>query len=241
MRILGIDTAATFASVAIVENDLLVAQRCYPEKGSGQAKSNHAEVILPLLGRVLDEAGVAAADIDRIAVSIGPGSFTGVRIGLSTAKGFAFGCGIPVVGISTLMAYATAVSGFECVCPLLDARKKEVYAALFRCEAGKIQRLTEDLVAPVAGIVQQIAQRGASTCALIGSGAQLYGRAIQDELGAHIALVEEPADFTVAAAVARLASGAGDTDTLNIAELIPAYVRSSEAESKRPSAANLSN
>lgn len=242
MRILGIDTATTSASVALVDGDRLIAQRNYPEKNAAsQAKRNHAEVIIPLIVEVLRDGGLTTGDLDRMAVSIGPGSFTGVRIALSTAKGLVFGSAIPVVGVSTLMAYATAVDRFELVCPLLDARKKEAYMALFRSESGKFDRLMADSVLPIAGVIQQLEQHSGA-CALIGAGAKIYGPLIQEELGARVAIVAEPEDFTVAAAVARLAgAAAADCGSVEMAELIPAYVRPPEAESKRQSDANPSN
>lgn len=242
MRTLGIDTATTGASVALVVEDRLVAQRSYPERNSpSQATRNHAEVLIPLVVAVLREAGLTTNDLDRIAVSIGPGSFTGVRIALSTAKGIAFGSAIPVIGVSTLMAYATAVVRCELVCPLLDARKQEAYMALFRSEAGKFHRLVADSVLPIAGVVQQLAQHSGD-CVLIGAGANIYGPLIQEALGARITLAETPEDFTVAAAVARLAgANAGDFGSIETAELVPAYVRPPEAERKRRSDANLSN
>jgi tRNA threonylcarbamoyladenosine biosynthesis protein TsaB len=105
MRILGLDTSISVASVAISEDGRLVAEDFYPRKGSAEgsgAKSNHAEIILPLVDSVLRRVGIGLSDVAGIAVSIGPGSFTGVRIGLSTVKGLAYGTGMPAVGISTL-------------------------------------------------------------------------------------------------------------------------------------------
>lgn len=243
MKILGIDTATTYASVALVDDKVLVAQRCFPKKNEdvGPVKINHAEAIIRLIDQVLSEARLSCGDLDRVAVSIGPGSFTGVRIGLSTAKGIAFGCSVPVVGVSTLMAYATAVDGFELVCPLLDARKKEAYMAVFRCQSGKINRLTEDLVLPISEAVRQIGQHSTTgTCAVIGAAAKIYSATLCEVLGARIVLVEEPEAFSVAAAVARLAvttpADFGGND--HVAELVPAYVRSSEAESKRQRSPN---
>lgn len=245
MRILGIDSATPCASVALLENDRLLARRRYPDKHSadGLNQRNHAAFMVPLISDVLREAGLSCGDLDRIAVSIGPGSFTGVRIGLSTAKGIAFASGLPVVGVSTLMAYAMAVEQFEVVCPLLDARKKEVYMAVFRRQSGNCQRLTEDSVVPVGGVAQQLANHvEIGKLALTGGGAKIYGSYLRDALGAKVVTVEEPEDFCVATAVARLAGRAmADSGAVDLGALIPAYVRLSEAESKRAGAANLSN
>lgn len=246
MRILGIDTATAYASVALVDDNRLIAQRCFPEKNEAvsRIKSNHAEVIIGLIDQVLREAGLSCGNLDRVAVSIGPGSFTGVRIGLGTAKGIAFGCAVPVVGISTLMAYATAIDRFELLCPLLDARKKEAYMALFRYRAGNIHRLTEDLVLPISEVVRRIGQHSAvGTCAVIGAAAKIYSDVLREALGERVVFVEEPEAFSVAAAVARLAvvAPADSGGVGHLAELLPAYVRSAEAESKRQGSPNPSN
>ena len=161
MRILGLDTSISVASVAISEGGRLVAEDCYPRKGSAEGsgvKSNHAEIILPLVDSVLRRAGIELSDVAGIAVSIGPGSFTGVRIGLSTVKGLAYGTGMPAVGISTLQAIAARVAGFEGrVCPILDARKGEVYAAVFRIHGSQLERLTQDALMPFLSFLKNFA------------------------------------------------------------------------------------
>src|SRR3970282_1974851 len=159
MMILGIDTATATASVALVEEGRVIAEEVrtalkqsgpHPSGGRG----NHAEILLPLIGMVLAKAGVLLPEISAFAVSIGPGSFTGLRIGLSTVKGLAYGWEVPVVGVPTLLAVAARVTGWDgLVCPLLDARKKEVYAALFRKEAETLERLAEDLVCSAEAVL----------------------------------------------------------------------------------------
>src|SRR3989337_343256 len=143
MRIVGIDTSSATASVALLEDGQIIAERGHPSSIAGHAaglagfKSNHAAILIPLIESVARQARVSLPEVSGIALSIGPGSFTGLRIGLSTVKGLAYGWRIPVVGVSTLLRHAATITGWDgLVCPLLDARKKEVYAALFRQEAG---------------------------------------------------------------------------------------------------------
>ncbi|MGH7811313.1 MAG: tRNA (adenosine(37)-N6)-threonylcarbamoyltransferase complex dimerization subunit type 1 TsaB, partial [Candidatus Binatia bacterium] len=150
MRILGIDTATTTASVAIIENGQLVAEklcdktRAETTHATPQPQGNHAEIILPLIRSAFDHARVTLTDLSGVALSIGPGSFTGLRIALATVKGIAYEWGLPVVGVSTLHANAARVTdAADLVCSLLDARKREVYAALFRRENGALTRLSE--------------------------------------------------------------------------------------------------
>ena len=139
MKILGIDTSTVTASVALVEEGKLTWEEVSPPSEQSRLcpgavhRANHAETLLPLMHTVLTKTGVSLPEISALAVSIGPGSFTGLRIGLSTVKGLAYGWDIPVVGVPTLLAVAARVTNWEgLVCPLLDAKKNEVYTALFQ-------------------------------------------------------------------------------------------------------------
>ena len=121
-----------------------------------QPKVGHAEIILPLVASVFAKARASLSDLDGIAVSIGPGSFTGLRIGLSTVKGLAYGGQLPVAGVSTLLAIAARVCAFDgLICSMLDARKNEAYASFFRPMGGYLTRLTEDAIAPIHAVVDQ--------------------------------------------------------------------------------------
>ncbi|HET8564449.1 MAG TPA: tRNA (adenosine(37)-N6)-threonylcarbamoyltransferase complex dimerization subunit type 1 TsaB, partial [Candidatus Binatia bacterium] len=115
MRILGIDTASTNASAALLEDGRVIADEIrlddVASRYAGRMPApHHAEIILPLIDAVLRKGGTSIEEISGIAVSIGPGSFTGLRIGLSTVKGLAYGCAVPVVGVSTLLANAARVT-----------------------------------------------------------------------------------------------------------------------------------
>src|SRR5262249_11503882 len=163
MRVIGIDTASGAASVALVENGLLLSEetelsRDFPSDALRRSsKSNRAETLLPLIQLLFESTGVSLQDITGFALSIGPGSFTGLRIGLSTVKGLAYGWEIPVVGVSTLSAYAGRVTDYEgLICTLLDARKNEVYAAVFRKTADVVNRVTEDAVTSAPNVVEMI-------------------------------------------------------------------------------------
>jgi tRNA threonylcarbamoyladenosine biosynthesis protein TsaB len=149
--------------VALVENGLLLAEKTdlHCESTSDAirrgSKSNRAETLLPLIELLFETTGVLLQDITGFALSIGPGSFTGLRIGLSTVKGLAYGWQIPVVGVSTLFAHAARVTDYGgLICALLDARKNEVYAAVFRKSTDVITRLTEDTVASAANVVEMV-------------------------------------------------------------------------------------
>ena len=146
MRVLGIDSATLVAGMAVVDGERVIVE------GFLQTRKTHSERLLPLIDFWLREAELSLSDLDGIAVTLGPGSFTGLRIGLATAKGLALGAGKPLLGIPTLDALAlnlTGVPGF--ICPILDARKSEVYTAVYVSpESGRLIRLTRYLaVSPV--------------------------------------------------------------------------------------------
>ena len=241
MRILGIDTATATASVALLEDGQLIAERTHCDDGaakrapSANSKTNHAEIILPLVESVFQTAPFSLTEVSGIAVSIGPGSFTGLRIGLSTVKGLAYGRAIPVVGISTLLATAARVTDFEgLICPLLDARKKEVYASLFRRRGDGLTRLTEDVVTNAIEIIDLIRTIDSqSPCLFIGDGAKTYGELLTDSFKEKFHLATGDSYSSVAAAVARLAEDNLRRAKANeLGPLVPLYVRAAEAQWK---------
>lgn len=242
MRIVGIDTSSAKASVALLEDGQLIAERCHPGSTAGHAagpagfKSNHAEILLPLIESVVRQAEISLPEVSGIALSIGPGSFTGLRIGLSTVKGLAYGWEVPVVGVSTLLAQAARVGEFDgAICALLDARKNEVYAALFRKRRQEITRLTEDFLDSIGTVIDQV--RGAAgdlPCRFIGDGARRYEKLLLDALGGRARLCAEDSVSSCAAAVARLGmERIRRSETDDLGQLAPLYLRPSEAEAKR--------
>jgi tRNA threonylcarbamoyladenosine biosynthesis protein TsaB len=141
VRILGLDTATWKASVGLRIDGETVAEK------SRTADGSHAVSLLSLIEEVLQDGGCSVRDLDAVAVSGGPGSFTGLRIGLSVAKGLAYATGARLIAVPTLEALARTVAHLDGkVCPVLDARKGELYAACFQSSHGILQRLTEDLL-----------------------------------------------------------------------------------------------
>jgi len=220
--LLAIETATRIASVALLRGDAPIAEL------NGAEGSAAAESLLPAIDRLLREHDTAPADLDAFAVSIGPGSFTGLRVGLATLKGLAFGSDRPVACVPTLAALAeTALRRDRPVVALLDARRGEAYAAVYDlAEDGPRPRLAEG----VYGREELMAQLPPA-CVLVGEGAALFGPAIRERLGAEVEVAEGPAS---AAAVGRLgarmlARGEGSA----AAAVVPRYVRRAEAEVKR--------
>lgn len=244
MRILGIDSAIPEASVAIIKNGEIIVEAIQGKVGQfgvhhgGHAIGNLAETLLPLIQSILDRAQSTIKDLAAIGLSIGPGSFTGLRIGLATAKGLAYGTDLLLIGISTLHAHAARVKDFDGVIgAMLDARKGEVYVALFRRQGETLARLTADAVLPIRTAVEllQISQRDAELpLLLIGDGAQAHERQLNAALGDTSWIVAGGDYGSAAAEVARLAGErvvAGSVD--NLGALAPVYLRLSEAETKR--------
>lgn len=141
MKILAIDTTAKTAAGAICNNDKVICS--FAVTGG----FTHSETMLPEIDRLLEKAGLSITDIDMFAVSAGPGSFTGVRIGVSLIKGLAFGRNIPCVGVSSLEALSRNGDGIDgkfIACPVMDARRNQLYNALFLRDDNRMERLCDD-------------------------------------------------------------------------------------------------
>ncbi len=222
MFVLGIETATKTGGVAIISEQGVLAEYTL------NIEAAHSERLMSTVARVLLDTGVALEDIDGIAVSIGPGSFTGLRIGVSTVKGIAFTTGKPVVAVPTLRALAANVPQAEhVVCPVLDARKQQVYAALYRSgEAGMAE-----LMAPTALSLRDLASRLDGPTVFTGEGARLFRTELEALLGGRALFAPLSALTPSAASVAELGLGmlhaGGRTDP---GELTPLYIRRPEAE-----------
>jgi len=152
MKILAIETSTMLGGIAIMDNlsGLIAEVRL-------NVKSTHSERLMTEIDHVLRQAGLKISDIDVFAIAIGPGSFTGLRIGLSTVKGFPYATGKPIVSVPTLEAFAWNFPYCSHpVCPMLDARKKEVYAALFKWENEGFTRLIDEVSIKVNRLLEKI-------------------------------------------------------------------------------------
>jgi tRNA threonylcarbamoyladenosine biosynthesis protein TsaB len=178
--------------------------------------------------RVLKDTGLAVSDISGFAVAIGPGSFTGLRIGLSTVKGLALATGNPVAAVPTLQALAWNLpfSGYP-VCPMLDARKNEVYAALYRFEGTALVQVLPEAAVPISRLAEQIS----ATTVFTGEGSRIYRTEIQRIFGDRAVFAPHSAILPSGVTVAEL--GLDMIKSGRQAEpdsLIPLYIRRPEAE-----------
>ncbi|MEW6570441.1 MAG: tRNA (adenosine(37)-N6)-threonylcarbamoyltransferase complex dimerization subunit type 1 TsaB [Nitrospirota bacterium] len=246
MRILGIETSTLLGGVSLVDGSsgLLAEVRL-------NIKTTHSERLMTLVDHIFKETGLKISDMDAFAVAIGPGSFTGLRIGLSTVKGFAYVTGRPIVAVPTLEALAWHFTYCRYpVCPMLDARKKEVFAALFKWEKESFVRIipevstnTDNLLARIyiflsgdkSGDEDEKNKSNSSREKIIftGEGAEIYRKRLTDCLGdrAFFASPEKmiPSPSNVATLGLRKAAKGEFSDPLG---LVPFYLRRSEAEIK---------
>jgi tRNA threonylcarbamoyladenosine biosynthesis protein TsaB len=223
MHVLGVDTATHRASVAVVADGRTLAE-------SNVESRSHAASIVPLIDDLLREAGCTVEDLDVIAVSAGPGSFTGLRVGLSVAKGIACATGARVVGIPTLEALARVLPATAgAICPLLDARKGELYAACFeRRVDGWMRHFNDRLVTP-----EQLLTALPDRCTILGDAVVRYGTFFAEHLGDRATVLPWPAYSPRASVVAGLAADRLRTGTAcEGLSLEPFYVRASDAESR---------
>ncbi len=226
MKILGIDTAVATGSVAIIEDDVLVGEMLLT------SRRTHARRVMKSVDTLLSVTEHTLSDFDGFAVSIGPGSFTGLRIGISTVKGLAFSVGKPIVAVTTLDALANQFpTSNTLICPILNARKGEVYTALYRTdENGAVVRAGDYAVVSPSDWVRRITE----PALFVGDGVEEYGSLIKEKLGplAHFA---PPFLNTIRASVVayigmkRLKNKEPD----DAKTLVPFYIRPSYAEIKK--------
>ena len=229
MLILALESSAKAASVALCRDGALIAQS---QQCSGLT---HSCTLLPMAEQMLKNTDTKLADVDAIAVARGPGSFTGVRIGVSTAKGLAWGAQKPAIGVSTLeaMAYHGLAAGEGAlVCAAMDARRSQIYNALFEIRGGKPVRLCEDRAISLAELGEELGKMQKSAF-LVGDGAQLCYNTFGTEISGCMLAPEHrrmQRASGVALAARRLLSEGADCSG---AALAPNYLRLSQAERER--------
>lgn len=226
MLILAIDTSSTSGSIALVSDKGLVAEWTVGDVGT------HADWLLKNIFDLLKSVKRAITEVDLFAVSIGPGSFTGLRIGVTTIKGLAWAQGKKVIGVSTLKALAMNFRySSMAVCPILDARKGEVYSALFRFTEGRLEEAVKEQAIPPKELFNTIFAVNPLPAVFTGSGLKAYLDAVKENAG-HAVIAPEPLWHLRASNIALLAMENPDK-AVSPGELTPVYLRKSEAEIKR--------
>ena len=223
MLILAFESSAKAASAALVKDGKLLSQY------SQCSGLTHSRTLLPMGEDMLKNAELKLSDVDLIAVAHGPGSFTGIRIGVSMVKGLAWAAEKPCVGVSTLEALAwhgVAAGGY--VCPVMDARRNQVYNAIFKIEDGRPVRVTEDRPIALSELVEEIRALDAPMF-LVGDGAELTEKFLKEQ-GLACTVAPENLRWQSAWGVAMAAQ---DKEPGNADSLLPVYLRLSQAERER--------
>ncbi len=227
MLTLAFETSAKAASVALLEDGLLLAA-CYQNTGM-----THSQTLLAMAEDLLKQCGMTPADVRAVAVAAGPGSFTGIRIGVAAAKGFAWGRELPCYGVSTLEAMARGLGAWQgYICPVMDARRSQVYNALFHADCGNITRIREDRAISLRDLGEDL-QKCGEPIFLIGDGSNLCYNTLLESVP-HLVLppehrMHQRAEGVGLAAAEMAAKGLAP----NGGELMPNYLRLSQAERER--------
>jgi len=227
LLILAFETSAKAGSVALYEEGKLLGE-FYQNTGL-----THSQTVMVMAEELLKSCGKAVSDLTGVAVAAGPGSFTGVRIGVAAAKGLAWGAELPLYGVSTLEAMALQLGIFEgFVLPVMDARRSQVYNALFLAEEGKLTRLTEDRAISLEDLGEEL-KKLEKPVFLVGDGSLLCYNTLKDTVRTLVLPPEHRMHQRGAgvALAAELAIAKGDPG--NGGALTPNYLRLSQAERER--------
>ncbi len=224
MKILALDTTAKSASVAVTNDSEPLAVFTL------EAGLTHSETVLPMAETALKSLHLCVSDIDMFAVTAGPGSFTGVRIGISAVKGLAFDSAKPCIGVSALeaLAYNLREMPEDCiVCPVMDARRNQLYNALFRLENGNLTRLCEDRLISLSDLVSEISAYDKPIYAA-GDGYALLKKAFPIKATPRLLITQNA--YAAALLAADIYEKAEDKSIFGDISLLPVYLRASQAE-----------
>ena len=227
MLILAFETSAKAASVALLDGNTLLGES-YQNTGL-----THSQTLLPMAQDLIKSCGYTPEQVEAVAVAAGPGSFTGVRIGVAAAKGFAWGKQLPCYGVSTLEAMALNLGVWDgLVVPVMDARRSQVYTATFRAREGKLERLCEDRAISLQQLGDEL-KKEELPIFLVGDGSILCYNTLKEAVPMLILPPEhrQHQRATGVALVAKQQMSAGATG--DGASLTPNYLRLSQAERER--------
>lgn len=225
MKILSLDTTAEVCSAAVCDDGKLIAEMTV------NTGNTHSQTLLPVVEQILKISETELDDIDLFACTTGPGSFTGVRIGVATIKGLAYGKGKPCVSVSTLDALAYNLKGFDgIICPVMNARRNQVYNALFECKDGVITRLCADRALSIDELDGELASMSLPVY-LCGDGYDITLRGFKQTRVVPVPYRSVLQSGYSVACCALEEYNAGKV--LNDRELVPIYLRPSQAERER--------
>lgn len=225
MKILAVDTSASVASVAIMEDEVLLGEY------SINNKKTHSQKLLPMIDELLKSLELKIGDIDYFAASNGPGSFTGLRIGITTIKTLAYSVGKQVIAVPTLDALANNVSPSEAIiCPIMDARNNQVYTALYAAENGTVQNITEYMGIHITELCNILNGKNKKVI-FLGDGVANHKDFLKEKLSI-------PCDFAPASSMLQRSASVAEVAMQMLVEkrqqscfdMVPFYLRKSQAE-----------
>ena len=225
MKILSVECSASPASCAIIDDGKIKASSCV------NAKLTHSQTLMQMIINTLDNSATKLCDIDRIALAVGPGSFTGLRIGISAVKGLAAPANIPCVPVSTLVGMAELFADRDCiVCAVMDARCNQFYNALFEIKDGIITRLCQDRALLADELKDEINKISSDKQIIVcGDGADLFYKHLCEFK--NIKLAPENLKFQNAVGVGLYTYKNSDTESsISHEQLLPVYLRLPQAE-----------
>ena len=229
MKILALDSSGLVASVAVVENDTLLAEYTV------NYKKTHSQTLLPMLDEIVKMTQTELSEMDAIAVAAGPGSFTGLRIGSATAKGLGLALNKPIISVPTLEGIACNFYGTDAIiCPMMDARRKQVYTALYRFDkADRLETIFKQTPMDIIELITLLNDRNEEVV-FVGDGIDVYSQTIKENIKVPYAFApahmnKQRAGSVAAAAQIRFADGKYQ----NGDDFAPEYLRQSQAERER--------
>lgn len=228
MRILAVDTSTNVASAAILEDQVIIG-----EYNCNRGKT-HSQRLMPMVQHLMETTGLSVNDIDAFSASIGPGSFTGLRIGVTTIKAMAFAAEKSVISVHTLDALAYNLPFAEnLICPMIDARNNQVFTAIYRFIGDKLERLTDYMGIPVTELADILRKMEGDTV-FLGDACNMHRDYFVSELGNRVKIAPPGTALAKASSVAILAGKAYSEGKLESCyDMVPFYLRKSQAERER--------
>lgn len=225
MKLLVLESSGLVASVAIMEEDKMVGEYTV------NYKKTHSQTLLPMLDALVENIGLDLKELDAIAVSKGPGSFTGLRIGSATAKGLAQALQIPIVPVSTLEGLAANLFGTEgIICPMMDARRNQVYTGIYKYQGSRLATLMEPTAMSVDELLEKINQNEEPVI-FLGDGVPVYGEKISEQITVPCRIAPDHLNRQRAGAVGTLAVQYFKEGKIEASrDHKPEYLRKSQAE-----------
>jgi len=230
LKVLAVDTSSTVAAVAIIEDEVLLGEY------SVNNKKTHSQKLMPMIKELMDSLGITPGDIDIYAASVGPGSFTGLRIGVTSVKAIAYALNKPVISVPTLDSLAyNALGSNGIICPIMDARNNQVYTSLYRSGDDEINRESEYMALHIDELIHMIenkfiADKGENVV-FVGDGVERHRQYLLDNMGDRCRFAPHNLILNRASSVAQLALAAAKAGKFESPiDMVPFYLRKSQAE-----------